>query len=317
MPMTAPSGPILVIGSVNMDLIATCDRLPAPGETVAGAGFRTAPGGKGANQAAAAARLGARVSLAGCVGRDGFGRQLRAGLRADGVDTTFLRTVAAPTGTALIAVDAAGRNQIVVVPGANARCDATLVDRALAAAPAPGLLLLQHEIPPEAVAHAIGAGADRGWFVLLNPAPARAVPAALLARIDLIAPNETEAAALTGQPVRDRREAEAAARALLAGGARAALITLGAAGALYMDGTTARFVDPVPVRAIDTTGAGDSFLGGYAAVRAAGGSLAESLGFAAAAAALSATRPGAREALPTRAEVERFRSPGTIGPDKD
>ena len=321
--------PILVIGSLNMDLVVRCARLPAPGETVAGHGFATLPGGKGANQAVAAARagevaaaragevaaaragevaatrLGGRVAMAGAVGTDAFGLALRAGLDAAFVDTTHIATVPGPSGTALIAVDDAGANAIVVVPGANLAVDAALIDRALAAQPEPGILLLQHEIPPASVAHAIAAGHDAGWFVLLNPAPAAPVPAALWPAIDLIAPNQTEAAVLLGHPIADPA---AAALDLRARGARAALITLGAAGAVYADAAGVRLVAPVPVSAVDTTGAGDAFLGALASMLAAGGRIDDALGFAAAAAALSVSRPGAQPSLPTRAEVQALRA---------
>ena len=172
--------PVLVIGSLNMDLVARCERLPERGQTIMGRDFFTAPGGKGANQAVAAARLGARVSMAGCVGRDAFGEALVAGLRDAAIRTDDVVPVDGPTGTALITIDAAGGNTIVVISGANLACDAALVDRALAGAGGPGILLLQHEIPAEANARAIRAARQAGWFVMLNPAPARPVPAELL-----------------------------------------------------------------------------------------------------------------------------------------
>ena len=225
--------PVLVIGSLNMDLVARCEHLPRTGQTVFGTDFFTAAGGKGANQAVAAARLGARVTMAGCVGDDQFGHDLVAGLRRDGVRSDAVRTVAHPTGTALITIAADGANTIVVISGANAACDTALVDRALADADGPGILLLQHEIPEAANAHAIRAARAAGWFIVLNPAPARPIGRDLLALIDIIVPNETEAAALTGSS--DPREA---ARHLLAQGACAALITLGGDGALYCDAGT-------------------------------------------------------------------------------
>jgi ribokinase len=174
--MSADLKPILVIGSLNMDLVVRCESLPQAGQTVVGRDVLTAPGGKGANQAVAAARLGAPVRMAGCVGRDAFGPALVAGLRAAGVDADDVMAVDGPTGTALITVDAAGHNTIVVVPGANAACDAALVDRALARAGGPGILLLQHEISAAANARAIRAARQAGWSVLLNPAPAAAIP---------------------------------------------------------------------------------------------------------------------------------------------
>lgn len=301
--MSPPAKPVLVIGSLNMDLVARCARLPAPGETVAGHDLATLPGGKGANQAMAAARMGARVAMVGAVGADGFGTTLRAGLAAEGIDTTYLATAGAPTGTALILVADDGTNSIVVVPGANVETGPALIDRALESFPEPGVLLLQHEIPASSVAHAIRTAHARGWFVLLNPAPARPVPAELMGAIDLIAPNETETAALLGRELGDPAEAAAVLRAA---GARAALITLGAAGAVYVDEAGSRHVPAIPVRAVDTTGAGDAFLGAFASMLAAGGRVDKVLHVAAAAAALSVTRPGAQPSLPFRAAVEQF-----------
>ncbi len=178
--MPADAKPILVIGSLNMDLVARCEHLPERGQTIMGRAFFTAPGGKGANQAVAAARLGGRVSMAGCVGRDAFGEALVASLRDAGIRIDDVVSADGPTGTALITIDAEGANTIVVISGANLACDAALVDRALAGAGGPGILLLQHEIPAAANARAIRAARRAGWFVMLNPAPARPLPAELL-----------------------------------------------------------------------------------------------------------------------------------------
>ena len=293
--------PILVIGSLNMDLVARCEQLPRPGQTIFGADFFTAPGGKGANQAVAAARLGARVTMAGCVGDDQFGRDLIAALRRDGVYGDTVQAVPHPTGTALITIDAAGANTIVVIAGANAACEPALVDQALADAGGPGILLLQHEIPEPTNAHAIRAGRAAGWFIVLNPAPARRLDPALLPLIDIVAPNETEAEALTGS-----NDPRAAARLLVAQGARAALITLGAAGALYCDASGALLCPAVTVQAVDTTAAGDAYIGALAAALAEDRSIAESLGRAAAAAGLAVTRLGAQPSLGTHEEVAAF-----------
>ncbi len=293
--------PVMVIGSLNMDLVARCQRLPLAGQTVFGTDFFTAAGGKGANQAVAAARLGARVAMTGCVGDDQFGRDLVAGLGRDGVRCDAVQTVAHPTGTALITIDAAGANTIVVISGANAACDTALVDRALAGADGPGILLLQHEIPEDVNAHAIRAARMAGWFIVLNPAPARPVMPALLRLIDIIVPNETEAAALTGSD-----DAHEAARHLVALGARAALITLGGEGALYCDAGGALRCPAVEVQAVDTTAAGDAYIGALAAGLAEHRSVADSLGFAAAAAGLAVTRLGAQPSLATREEATEF-----------
>jgi ribokinase len=298
--------PVLVVGSLNMDLVARCELLPRTGQTIFGQDFFTAAGGKGANQAVAAARLGASVAMAGCVGNDQFGRDLVAGLRAADVHTGAVATADRPTGTALITVDASGANTIVVISGANMACDSSLVDRALADEPRPGILLLQHEIPIAANAHAIRAAHAAGWFVILNPAPARAVASELLSLIDIIAPNETEAATLTGRTIASRDDALAAARNLVGLGARAALITLGGDGALYCDDSRALHCPAVAVRAVDTTAAGDGYLGALAASLASGRSLGDSLGFASAAAGLAVTRLGAQPSLGTQTEVADF-----------
>lgn len=301
--MPSDAKPILVIGSLNMDLVARCEHLPRVGQTVFGQDLFTADGGKGANQAVAAARLGARVAMAGCVGHDQFGRDLIAGLRDAGVDADDVLPVDRPTGTALITVDAAGANTIVVISGANMACDAALIDRALAGVGGPGILLLQHEIPTEANAYAIRAARRAGWFVVLNPAPARAVAADLLPLVDIIAPNETEAGAITGGVIANRSDALAAARQLVAAGARGALITLGGDGALYCDRAGAWHCPAIPVQAVDTTAAGDGYIGALGAALAEGRGLPESLGFAAAAAALSVTRLGAQPSLGSAVEV--------------
>jgi ribokinase len=289
-----------------MDLVARCDALPAAGQTIVGRDFFTAAGGKGANQAVAAAKLGARVRMAGCVGRDDFGRTLIAGLRAAGIDADDVMTVDRPTGTALITIDADGANSIVVVPGANNACDAALVERALARAEAPGILLLQHEMPPDANARAAQLARNAGWFVILNPAPARPIEPELMRLIDIVIPNAGEAAAVTGRPVASRNDARAAASALLGRGARAALVTLGGDGAVCCDGKDAWYCPAVPVTAVDTTAAGDAYIGALAAALADGRELVSNLGFAAAAAALAVTRLGAQPSLPSSAQLADF-----------
>jgi ribokinase len=298
--------PVLVIGSLNMDLVARCDALPGAGQTIVGRDFFTAAGGKGANQAVAAAKLGARVRMAGCVGRDDFGKALIAGLRAAGVDADDVMTVDRPTGTALITVDGAGINTIVVIPGANNACDAALVERALARAETPGILLLQHEMPPEANVRAAQLARNAGWFVTLNPAPARPIEPELMTLIDIVIPNAGEAAAVTGQPVASRADALASAGALLRRGARAAIVTLGGDGAVCCDGKAAWYCPAVAVTAVDTTAAGDAYIGALAAALAEGRELVPSLGFAAAAAALAVTRLGAQPSLPSSGELAAF-----------
>jgi ribokinase len=263
---------ITVIGSVNIDLVVRSDRLPRPGETVLGCGFRVVPGGKGANQAVAAARLGAKVRFVGCVGDDEYGRMARENLAQHGIDVRGLKTVPEHTGVALITVDQHGRNLISVAPGANAlvatrrRCDIALTQ-----------LETPYTLP-------------NAKLVILNPAPARRIS---LRGVDIVVPNEIEAEQLTGL-----RDPAKAARKLRRMGAKRVIITLGERG--VYDG---QYRPAFRVSPIDTVGAGDAFVGAYAAALAEGH--ADPVAFAQAAAALKCTRPGAQN-IPTRAEVDVF-----------
>lgn len=298
--------PILVIGSLNMDLVVTAERLPKEGETIFGKSFATFPGGKGANQAAAAGQFGGAASMAGCIGKDGFGEQLLQSLVKNHVDTTLVRQVDESTGTALITVKEKGANTIVVVAGANANCGEGDIDGALAAFPVPGILLVQHEIPAKSVEYAIRQAKAAGWTVVLNPAPVREVPAAVLALVDLLTPNESEAAALTEMEVTSPEEAVAAGEKLLAGGIKEVVITLGALGAVWVHAAGAKVIPSYKVKAIDTTAAGDSYTAAIAVALAEGRQMEDALKFAAQAAAIVVTRPGAQTALPSREEVEAF-----------
>ncbi|MEI5100025.1 ribokinase [Streptomyces sp. PmtG] len=289
---------IVVLGSTNMDLVAYVPRAPQRGETVTGREFRTFPGGKGANQAVAAARAGATVSMIGAVGTDAFGTQLRTALDHSGVDTDLLRTVEGATGTAHIVVDDEGGNAIVVVPGANAALTAlSHGDEALIASA--GLLLLQLETPLEGVTAAARYARERGVRTVLTPAPAQALPPELLAATDLLIPNEHEAATLTGAA-----DPRAAARALL-DRVPEVVVTLGADGSLY----AARGAEPVTVpaprvTAVDTTGAGDTFVGALATALGEGRPMPDALAWASTAAALSVRRPGAAASMPYRTEID-------------
>ncbi|MEV7191678.1 ribokinase [Streptomyces sp. NPDC093510] len=294
-----PTPHIAVLGSANMDLVAYVAEAPRRGETVTGREFRTAPGGKGANQAVAAARAGATVSLVGAVGNDAHGSTLRSCLEHSGVDTDLLRTVETPTGIAHIVVDDEGGNAIVVIPGANGTVTAlTPGDESLIASA--DALLLQLEVPVEGVLAAAQAARRHGVRTLLTPAPAQPLPPELLAAVDLLLPNEHEAAALTGIP----DDPPAAARSLLSQ-VPEVVITLGSRGSLY----AARGTEPVMVPArrvtpVDTTGAGDTFAGALAVALAEGNSAPDALGWASAAAALSVQRPGASASMPYRKEID-------------
>lgn len=297
---------VLVIGSLNMDLVVSVEKLPHQGETVFGSSFATFPGGKGANQAVAAGKLGAAVKMAGCVGRDGFGADLLNGLQASHVDRTCVEQVDQSTGTALITVDAAGANTIVVVGGANWACGAAAVDKALAAAGGPGILVLQNEIPQETVEYAIKAAKAQGWTVIFNPAPARTLSRDIMPLVDIIIPNETETAVLTGLPADSDEAVIKAARKLLDQGIGTVVITLGARGSLCCNGSEQYRIQPYPVKAVDTTAAGDAYVGALATGLAEGRSLRDSLEFASAAASVAVTRAGAQPSLPWRREVDEF-----------
>ncbi|MGE5508175.1 MAG: ribokinase [Chitinophagales bacterium] len=303
--------PIVVLGSLNADLVVTCTELPQRGQTVFGNGFHRFPGGKGANQAVAAARLGGAVRHIGAVGDDETGAWLVAQLRANGVDVEGIAvTAAAPTGTALITVDHAGQNTIVVVPGANAQCSPAQAERELggtrAAGEAAGILLLQLEVPLETVEAAARAARRSGHTVILNPAPVAALPETLLASCDCVIPNETEAAALTGLPVDTIDQAITAAQALRTGRDGRVIVTLGSRGSVYAGPEGAFHQPPWPVEAVDATAAGDCFVAAFAVALANGTPLREALAFASAAGALTATKLGAQASLPTAAEVRGF-----------
>ncbi len=294
---------ITVFGSINMDLVTHTARLPLPGETVAGRGFFTAPGGKGANQAVACARLGAVTRLVGRVGDDPFGAELRAGLLAAGVDATGVLTTPGPSGIAMIAVDDAARNTIIVVPGANGTVgavDASRLDVALVGA---RVLLLQLELPLDAVVAAARAARRPAVPVILDPAPARELPAVLYRLADIITPNLSEAATLVGFPLTSDAAIIEAARVLRGRTGGTVVITLGERGALLLAGNEPLFVPPFPVQAVDSVAAGDAFNAGLAVALAEGRPLREAVRWASAAGALAVTRPGAQQAMPTRAEV--------------
>ncbi|MDO3700806.1 ribokinase [Micromonospora sp. C28SCA-DRY-2] len=292
---------VVVVGSANMDLVATAPALPRPGETLLGTDFVTVPGGKGANQAVAAARAGAACAFLGAIGSDSFGVTLRARITAAGVDTSQLRVVYGASGVALVMVNAEGENAILVTPGANGAFTA-LTEAELAAVRDADVLVAQLEVPVETVTAAAVAARAAGTRVVLNAAPARPVPAELLAAVDLLVVNENEARALTG---RGRDEP----RALLDLVPRAVL-TLGAEGAWYgdRDGTDVH-VPAVKVDVVDSTGAGDAFTAALAVGWGEGRDLVDAVRWAAAAGAACARRLGASVALPRRAEIDELYVP--------
>lgn len=298
---------VVVVGSLNMDLVVRAPRIPAPGETLLGGEFHTVPGGKGANQAVAAARLGARVSMVGRLGADDFATQLLANLEADGIDhSAVIQDASTTTGVALIVVADDGQNSIVVASGANMQVTPDDVDAAAETIAAANVLLLQLEIPLDAVQRAAEIAHEHGVPVVLNPAPARDLPADLLSRVDVLIPNESETALLTGLPVDTGAELEAAARALLDRGISTAILTLGARGAMLATGSEVEIIPTFKVQPVDTTAAGDAFVAGFSVALAEGKPVAEAVRWGNAAGALAATRLGAQTSLPRRAELEQL-----------
>ena len=301
---------VVVIGSLNMDLVTRAPRLPRGGETLIGQSFSTVSGGKGANQAVAAARLGAEVSMVGCIGSDAYGQQLHNALLAEQIDCDAISIVDGASGVALIVVDDNSQNAIVIVAGANGALTPGVIDRFDSVLQAADVIICQLEVPDATVGHALKRGRELGKTVILNPAPAsRPLPADWYAAIDYLIPNESEAAALSGLPVDSLETAETAATRLIGMGAGKVIITLGAQGSLFADGQGFQHFPAPQVHAVDTTAAGDTFVGGFAAALASGQSEAEAIRFGQVAAALSVTRAGAQPSIPTLSDVQAFKAP--------
>ena len=295
---------IVVIGSTNTDMVVKAARIPAPGETILGGRFLMNPGGKGANQAVAAARLGGDVTFVAKVGDDLFGREAKALFKKEGIRTEHVLTDASePSGVALIMVDAKGENCISVASGANGTLRPADLETARSEIEQAGVVLMQLETPIDTVLCAAQWAAAKGVTVILNPAPACALPAELMGCISLITPNESEAELLTGVKVTDEATAQAAAAALCAKGIGRVVITMGAQGAYVYESGRGMFVPAFPVQAADTTAAGDVFNGALAVALTEELPLAEAVRFAAKAASISVTRMGAQASAPRREEL--------------
>jgi ribokinase len=295
---------IAVVGSLNMDLVVHAPRLPEAGETVLGNAFRTAPGGKGANQAVAAALASGpetEVFMVGCVGTDDYGRALTKILAENGVNVDHVRVKNEVTGIATIGIEAGGQNRIVVVPGANGQLTADDVHQALRKI-APDRVLVQQEIPDAAILAAV-----QGKAAVLNPAPARRLPSDAYPGLDLLVPNETEAQVLTRMA-----DPAQAGQILRTWGPMHVIVTRGADGLLYTDGERTHFRAAFTVEPVDTVAAGDTFCGALVAALVEGSSLDDATAYASAAAALSTTRPGAMESAPTRSEIRAFLAAQTL-----
>jgi len=296
---------IVVIGSSNTDMVIQSEHLPAPGETILGGKFFMNPGGKGANQAVAAAKLGGDVVFVARVGDDIFGQEAVAGFKLEGINTDFIVTdPEQPSGVATIMVDAKGENCIAVASGANNWLSPADVNQAMEQIDAADVLLMQLETPIETIEYVAELGVQKGKTVILNPAPAQALSDELLAKLDVITPNETEAEMLTGIKVVNLADAEKAAQALRAKGVGTVIITLGSQGAFVLSDSFTGMVATRKVEAVDTTAAGDTFNGALAVGMANGQVIDEAVGFANKAATISVTRLGAQASVPSLQEVE-------------
>lgn len=288
---------IVVFGSMNMDLLVRVARAPRSGETLQGHSFLTNPGGKGANQAVACARQGARVAMVGCVGEDEFGKTLRNALAGDGIDVAHVRTAGGSTGVAVVMVDDDGENRITIIPGANdlLKAGPEILDGRF--------LLLQCEVPMSEVVLAARIMRDKGATVVMNPAPVCRLPEELWSLVDILVMNEIEASELSGLPVADPANAAAAATSLRRKGPSTAIVTLGSQGVLVADEAGCRHFPALPVQVVDTTAAGDTFIGAMCAARAAGQTMDAAVLRGIQAAAICVTRAGAQAAIPYLREL--------------
>ena len=295
---------VLVVGSLNVDLVVTVDRMPDSGETVFGQRFDQHAGGKGLNQSVAAARMGAAVAMVGAVGDDASGAWLIGVLDDEGIIRSAVARVPGSSGTALIEVDASGANRIVVISGANATVSSAHVVDAMGEADGIAVVLAQGELPPDAVAAAMAEGRAAGAVTVLNPAPAFAFSSDVLGNVDYLIPNEHEAALLTGRPTQTLDEARAAAVDLVGLGVTCAIVTRGSQGLVWATADDSGAMSAFTVDAIDTVAAGDAFCGAFAAALAEGHDLQQALRWASAAGALATTVAGAVPSLPTRESVQ-------------
>lgn len=301
---------ILVIGSANMDLVVSTPHFPRPGETVFGSKFGMYPGGKGANQAVAAAKLGGKVYFLGKMGNDFFREKLSASMQNDGVNLEHLLIdPESSTGMALITVDSNGQNEIVVVSGSNMKLSPADIESKSAIFAAAKIVLLQLEIPLDTVTRSARLAKQHGALVILNPAPACEVPPELLRMVDYLTPNETEAALLINAAVHDQTSAHAATQKLLAQGVQNVILTLGEKGALLVNSAKAEMFPAQKVQAVDTTAAGDAFNGALAFALANGKTVEDTIRLANAVAAHAVTKMGAQSSLPTMAELQRWPRP--------
>ena len=304
--VTTETGSVLVVGGISIDLVTFSKRYPAPGETIIGDDFQILLGGKGSNQAIAAALAGSHSALVSCIGQDLFSDFATTTLKEFGVDTRFVRSVEGPTGIAHIRVEASGENTIVVVPLANSKLHKDQIDEAFAKNKDIKALLLQLEIAFELNQYAITQAKERGITIILDPAPASNLDESFWAQVDVVTPNESEASALTGIEVVDQKSAEQAGTWFIDHGVKNAVITMGGSGVIWVTKDHVQHFPAAPVQVIDTTAAGDAFAGYLGALISQGKDLESAIKLAVKAASLSVTKVGASPSLPTRAQVESF-----------
>ena len=298
---------ICVIGSLNMDLVVNVDKMPKPGQTIIGSNFKEVPGGKGANQAVAMARLNGNVSMIGKVGEDGFGQTLINSLKNDKVDTTYIKTTKGATGVALITVDNNAQNSIVVSPGANFEVKEEDIDNNIEAIKNSDIVVLQLETPLNTIKYALKKSKELNKYTILNPAPALKLDDEIIKNVDLLTPNETELEIISGVSIETEEDIQKAAQIMIEKGVKELIVTLGSKGSLYINKEKSIFKKAYKVEAVDTTAAGDSYTAALAVALSKDKNIEEAMDFASKVGALSVLKEGAQSSLPTLEDVNNFR----------
>ena len=298
---------ICVIGSLNMDLVVNVDTMPKPGQTLLGGNFKEVPGGKGANQAVAMARLGGKVSMIGKVGNDSFGKTLINALNNDNVNTNHIHTANCSTGVAFITVDKNAQNAIVVAPGANFELSKDDIDKNIDCIKNSDIVVIQLETPLETVKYALQIAKDLNKYTILNPAPAIKLNDDIIKNVDLLTPNETELEIISEMKIESKDDINKAAKKMIEKGIKELIVTLGSKGSLYINEEKSFFKSAYKVEAVDTTAAGDSFTGALAVALSNNKNISESMDFASKVGALSVMKEGAQSSLPTLKDVDNFR----------
>ena len=298
---------ICVIGSLNMDLVVNVDTMPKPGQTIIGSNFKEVPGGKGANQAVAMARLNGNVSMIGKVGEDGFGQTLINSLKYDKVDTTYIQTSKGATGVALITVDKNAQNSIVVSPGANFEVKEDDIDNNIEAIKNSDIVVLQLETPLNTIKYALNKAKELNKYTILNPAPAVKLDDEIIKNVDLLTPNETEHEIISGVSIETEEDVQKAAQIMIEKGVKELIVTLGSKGSLYINKEKSMFKKAYKVEAVDTTAAGDSYTGALAVALSQDKNIEDAMDFASKVGALSVLKEGAQSSLPTLEDVKNFR----------